>query len=388
MARCLRSRRWRNPRSELLVHFRTENVGSDVLNLNILVKVDRQIAAFFAPCSQLLRSAPLAPCRDVPRLPRFGGQGGHLILMGTRDDIRGKRREALRYNKLEKGLGRNAEARAQTMLENSKQWQGKVVEGRFPLLRHLGASSKSAIFQTERRDGERIVNAAIKLIASSAKEDDLQLARWQQTAQLSHPHLLGLFESGRCEVAGQNFLYVVTEYAAENLGEVLPERALMPAEARGMLESVLEVLGYIHALKLVHGNLKPGNIMANGDQLKLSSDDLRRAGDSADHQDAANVYSPPENIRGIISAPDTLSAASDVWSLGMLLVEALTQTLPAGRAGAPGYFVLPSALPEPFLDIVCHCLVRPPRDRWTITQISARLQQSARTRPTQQVSRS
>ena len=70
-------------------------------------------------------------------------------------------------------------------------------------------------------------------------------------------------------------LYVVMEYAEENLSEILPQRPLSSAEARDMLPPVLDALAYLHGKGFVQGRLKPSNIMAVADQVKLSSDGLR-----------------------------------------------------------------------------------------------------------------
>ena len=237
------------------------------------------------------------------------------------------------------------------------------------------------MFLTERRDGDRVLKAAIKLIPAIPESGELQLSRWRLAA-LSHPHLIQLFETGSCELANMPLLYVVMEYAEENLAQVLSQRALTPAETREMLEPVLNVLGYLHGQGFVHGHIKPANIMADDDQLKLSSDALCRAGESVGgpgapdaYPDAhAKTYDPPESAPGFIPPPKGLSPAGDVWSLGMTLVEVLTRHLPAQPpAGQGDDPLLPRTLPEPFLDIARHCLLREPESRWTVAKIAARL---------------
>src|SRR6202035_262581 len=101
-----------------------------------------------------------------------------------------------------------------------KQWEGQIVNGEFPLLRFLGGSEPCAVFLTERRDGERLVKAAIKLIAAAPENGERQLSRWQQAAGLSHPHLIPLYEMGRFELGGVPLVYVVMECAEENLAQV------------------------------------------------------------------------------------------------------------------------------------------------------------------------
>ena len=200
-----------------------------------------------------------------------------------------------------------------------KQWEGQVANGEFPLLRYLGGSEHSAVFLTEFHEGERLLKAAIKLIPAPPENGEFQLSRWRLAAELSHPHLISLFGRGRCEVGGKQLLYLVMESAEENLAQVLPSRALTPAEAREMLDSVLDVLAYLHSKGFVHGHIKPINIMANGDQLKVSSDGLCRAGESLEHPGGPDAYGAPENAPEAIAGSKAMSPASDVWSLGMTL---------------------------------------------------------------------
>ena len=267
-----------------------------------------------------------------------------------------------------------------------EQFIGQVVEGNFPLLQFLGGSESAGVFLTERHDSDRIVKAAIKLIPAAPENIELQLSRWRMAAELSHPHLLRLFETGSCELGGRPLLFVVMECAEENLAQVLSHRALTPAETRAMLEPLLNVLGYVHAKGLVHAHIKPANIMAIGDALKLSSDGLLRAGESgrssaiADQSPLAhgNLYGPPESAPGFVPPATGVSPAGDVWSLGMTLVEVLTRNLPVNDAAGQGNDLpLPADLPEPFLDIARHSLVRRPEDRWTAAQIAARLENRA-----------
>src|SRR5579863_7905871 len=254
------------------------------------------------------------------------------------------------------------------------QWEGQTFDGKFPLLRYLGGSERGAVFLTERHDRERLVKAAIKLIPADPGNGELQLSRLQMAAELSHPHLIPLHEMGRAELGGVPLVYVVMECAEENLAQVLPSRALTSGEAQEMLESVLDVLSYLHHKGFVHGHIKPGNILASGEQLKVSSDGLCRAGESLDGPGIQDAYDAPENVRGILPAPQPMSPASDVWSLGMTLVETLTQKLPAARTAERQVPQLPRSLQEPFLDIARHCLQLQPQSRWTVAQITARLE--------------
>src|SRR5258708_21195579 len=227
------------------------------------------------------------------------------------------------------------------------RWEGQVVNGEFTLLRYLGGSERSGVFLTEVRRGERILRAAIKLIPAGGENDELQLSRWRLAVEISHPHLIAVFDGGRCEIGGVPLLYVVMECAEENLAQVLPSRTLTPTEAREMLDSVLDVLAYIHGKGFVHGHIRPINIMANGDQLKLSSDELCRAGESPEDSGWPDPHDPPENAPEVIAAAKTMSPAGRGWSLGTTLFSTPTHKLPpAADPGQPepGF---PQTLPEP-----------------------------------------
>ena len=89
------------------------------------------------------------------------------------------------------------------------------------------------------------------------------------------------------------------EYAEDSLAQILPHRALTPEEVRDLLEPALDALAFVHGKSLVHGRLRPSNVMAAQDQLKLSSDSLVRSGDLAGRVGPASVYDAPEVAQGI-----------------------------------------------------------------------------------------
>jgi TonB family protein len=252
-----------------------------------------------------------------------------------------------------------------------QQWEGRVVDGEFHLRQYLGGSDHSAVFLTECADpGPQ--KAAIKLIPADPAIAELQLRRWGLAANLSHPHLIRLFQMGHCSLDNVELLYAVMEYAEEDLSQILPNRPLTPAEARDMLRPALDALAYLHGKGLVHGHMKPSNMMAIDDQLKLSSDGLCAVGEVSARGDRPNVYGAPEAASGG-SLP-----AGDVWSLGMTLVETLTQHVPGWERTNQKEPALPETMPPPFLDIARHCLRRDPQLRWTVADIAGRLQPASR----------
>lgn len=256
---------------------------------------------------------------------------------------------------------------AGTAMSNSPPWkqsQGQAV-GKFTLKEYLGGSEQSAVFKTDA--GATGQNAVIRLVWVGAQEDDAQLARWSEAQRLSHPNLLKVYASGRCEFGGTRLLYVVTEYADENLSQLLPQRALTPTEAKEMLPPILDALAFLHSKGYVHGGIRPSNIMAVGDKVKLSCDELLIKGGSDKSYIHNTAYDAPER------ASSGASPSMDVWALGLTLLEVLTQRLPE-RSSAPGAVDIPKRISPPFSDIVRNCLRFEPEERWTVPQISARLQ--------------
>lgn len=253
------------------------------------------------------------------------------------------------------------------MPETWKLWEGRVVDGRFLLRQYLGGSDHNSVFLTDQGQGPE--RAAIKLFFLNPNQPTAQLRRLDMAKKLAHPHLLRIFHTGNCQLDGTELLYAVMEYAEENLSQILPDRPLTSAECRDLLPPLLEALAYIHGQGLVHSHLKPTNIMASSDQLKLAVDGLRAAGETGIDV-RPSIFVPPEIVNDGAWSP-----ASDVWSLGVTLVEALTQRAPLSAGN--GELAAPKTMPAPFLEIAEHCLDRDPQRRWTIPEIAAQFQPSS-----------
>jgi TonB family protein len=258
------------------------------------------------------------------------------------------------------------------MTEVWTKWEDHVINGVFPLRRFLSASDHSAVFLTEYK-AQNIHNAALKLMPAIPALAQAQLSYWKTATTLAHPHLIRLFEAGRCQLEGLQFLFVVMEYAEQTLSQILPQRALTPDEAREMLLPTLSALAFLHSKNLVHGRLKPSNILAVNDQLKLASDTVRPAGESTANVAKCSVYDPPED--------HNISAAGDIWSLGITMVEALTQRLPSWPEGKSGTASFPDVLPPTLVAIVRQCLNRNPAGRPTVADVEAQVKSAPQPKP-------
>ena len=260
-------------------------------------------------------------------------------------------------------------------MNNNKVWsefEGQVIEKKFRLERFLGSTDHSAVFLTEVSRPQPL-KAAIKFISADFPGAEKQGDVWAAAADLNHPNLLRLYAEGHFRLDGMELLYVVMEYAEENLGQFLPQRAMTSEETRQVLSAATDVLVYLHDKKLTHGHLKPSNVLATSDQLKFSSDTIQAAGQVRGTKRERDAYDAPE------TADSAASPAGDVWSLGVTLVEALTQQAPTLPADSQAEPAIPATLDEPFLEIARHTLRREAKWRWSSAQIAARLSPAAAT---------
>jgi TonB family protein len=254
----------------------------------------------------------------------------------------------------------------------SREWVGRLADGRFPLLKWLGGSQPTGVFLTELTDHsdltEQSQRAVIKLVPTEVEDADARAAAWEAALPLSHPNLMKVFTHGRCEIDDVPCLYVVTEFADEVLAEILFERPLTTKETRDMLGPALDALSFLHANGLVHGRLNPSNIMAVGDSLKLTTYGACPVG-------AAIISGPP---RTVCDAPETefgpIAPASDVWSLGATIVEVLTKYPPLWNRARAADPTVPESMPEPFASIARRCLRSDPARRITLDEIASRLE--------------
>ncbi len=260
------------------------------------------------------------------------------------------------------------------MSEGWSKWERQIVNGVYPLRLFLGNSDHSVVFLTE-CTALGLTDAAIKLVPASASLDETRLTRWRTAATLLHPHLVRTLDAGRCQLGGHPFLFVVTEYAEQTLAQILQRRTLTVDEVREIVSPAVDALGYLHGRHLVHGQLKPSNIVSINDQLKLATDSVRPAGEVTAGIAKPSPYDAPEARGGKICA------ASDVWGLGVTLVEALTQRAPTSGEEPLLATSLPAALRPQSTDTLRRCLSREPDARPGLGELADAINPAPRASP-------
>src|ERR1700678_224249 len=257
------------------------------------------------------------------------------------------------------------------MVSSWQEWDGRIVNGKYPLSQYLGGSEQGAVYRTEFQ-GSR---AAIKMMPSDGSGTSAQVAAWKLAARLSHPNLVRVLDTGVWHADdAQDMEFAVVEYCDESLAQVLRQRALTADETRAMLLPPLDALQYLHAQGIVHGQTDPAHLRAAGDQLKLSTDGLRRNGEPGISRGSA--YDPPEpNFGGA-------SFSGDIWSLGITICEALTGRLPVRtKDSAPEW----NDLAAPFDAIVRGCLAPDRERRLSISAIRNLLDKAPAADPISQI---
>jgi eukaryotic-like serine/threonine-protein kinase len=205
-----------------------------------------------------------------------------------------------------------------------------VLDDRYDVVRPLGSGGMGEVYLTRDRVLGRDV--ALKVLRKQYAGDDEFAERFKReamsAASLSHPNIIQVYDRGETEEGAS---YIAMEYVP---GGTLKERifrdgSLEAADAAGIGAQVAGALGAAHDRGMVHRDIKPQNVVltARGG-AKVADFGIARAGSSATISRTGSVmgtagYMSPEQALGKPATPK-----SDLYSLGVVLYEALTGELP------------------------------------------------------------
>ena len=207
---------------------------------------------------------------------------------------------------------------------------GRVVGGRYRLLAPLGSGASAEVYLAD--DVRLRRRVAVKILHSALSADESFLRRFRAEARaaaaLSHPNILAIFDWNGDEVPP----YLVTEYlSGGSLRSMLDAgHRLTPSQALLVGLSAAQALDRAHRQGFVHRDIKPANLLFGGDaRLRIADFGLARAIAEAGWTEPTGAvlgtarYSSPEQARG-----EPLDGRSDVYALALVLVEAVTGSVP------------------------------------------------------------
>jgi beta-lactam-binding protein with PASTA domain/tRNA A-37 threonylcarbamoyl transferase component Bud32 len=201
-----------------------------------------------------------------------------------------------------------------------------LVAGRYRLLGRLGSGGMADVWCAEDTMLDRRV--ALKFLHDRFAQDEQFVERFRREASaaagLQHPNVVGVFDRGTYD--GSH--YIAMEYVEGASLNDLIKRGLSVGEAVEIVRQVLAGARYAHASGIVHRDLKPQNVLVDAEgRARVTDFGIARAGVSEITQTGSVLgtaqYLSPEQAQGL-----PVTAASDIYSIGVLLYEALTGRVP------------------------------------------------------------
>src|SRR5919198_3952366 len=190
---------------------------------------------------------------------------------------------------------------------------GAEIAGRYRLDRRLGAGGMSTVYVARDEVLERDV--AVKLLAEHLAEDEAFVARFRRealaAAKLVHPNIVQVYDSGRDPETGRH--HIVMEYVAgKTVGDLLRAQDHLPiSEAVDIAVQSCSGLDYAHRHGVIHRDVKPGNLLINGDGVvKLADFGIAKAAEDSRITQLGSVlgtaaYLSPERARGEEALPNS-----------------------------------------------------------------------------------
>jgi serine/threonine-protein kinase len=203
-----------------------------------------------------------------------------------------------------------------------------VIDDRYVILQRLGSGGMADVYCAQ--DTQLGRKVALKLLYQRFAEDQEFVERFRREASsaagLAHPNVVSVFDRG----AWDGTYYIAMEYLdGRSLKEIVrDEGPLEPERAIDVVVQILRAARFAHRRGVIHRDLKPHNVIVDSEgRAKVTDFGIARAGASDMTQTGSIMgtaqYLSPEQAQGI-----AVSAASDLYSIGIILYELLTGRVP------------------------------------------------------------
>ena len=207
---------------------------------------------------------------------------------------------------------------------------GRVLSGRYRLIAPVGTGASAQVFLAD--DVRLRRRVAVKILHAALADDEAFLRRFRAEAQaaaaLNHPNIVAVYDWGDDDGAP----YIVTEYLGGGSLRSVLDQGVHLTQSQALLVGLeaTRALDYAHRRGFVHRDVKPANILFGDDaRLRIADFGLARALAEAAWTEPQGAvlgtarYASPEQAQG-----QPVDGRADVYSLGLVLIEAVTGSVP------------------------------------------------------------
>ncbi|MGD9735475.1 MAG: PASTA domain-containing protein [Solirubrobacterales bacterium] len=203
---------------------------------------------------------------------------------------------------------------------------GTVFDGRYRIVQRIGGGGMADVYLAEDTHLQRRV--ALKVLHRHFAQDQQFVERFRREAEaaagLSQPNIVAVYDRGDFE----GTYYIAMQYVEGPTFRALIDRGLTIEQAVAIVRQVLEAARYAHRKGIVHRDLKPQNVIVDPEGKAMVADfGIARAGVS-DITQTGSVMGTPHYLSPEQAQGQEVTAVSDLYSIGVMLYEALTGRVP------------------------------------------------------------